>query len=190
MDKLDKPISIKTRCELAGVKYSSVRGYIERHKYENIDIDAVIQYYLDKSKETKETFSNLCKIHGIDYNRARAYKFKHPELSEEESIEHYKETMKKHISLRQKCKEAEVNYKSAYAYKKKHPELTDEQVIEHFKLYVKIRYDKLITYCKKLGLDYDKAYNYMKYHNATEEEAIIHYRPECYINWLGELIVR
>lgn len=43
--------------------------------------------------------------------------------------------------------------------------------------------------CNKFGVNYKKAYNYKRRHpELTDEQVIIYYRPDCYINWLGELV--
>lgn len=43
--------------------------------------------------------------------------------------------------------------------------------------------------CDKLGVNYKKAYNYKRRHpELTDEQVIIHYRPDYWINWLGELV--
>ena len=44
--------------------------------------------------------------------------------------------------------------------------------------------------CDKVGVDYKKAYSYKRRHpELTDEQVIIYYKPDCYINLLGELVI-
>ena len=62
----------------------------------------------------------------VDYEKARKYKYRHPELTDEQVINYY---MQKEKSFRQKCIDYNVNYNTAKTFRKNHPELSDEQVI-------------------------------------------------------------
>ena len=43
--------------------------------------------------------------------------------------------------------------------------------------------------CDNFGVNYEKAYRFKRKHpELTDEQVIIYYRPNCYINILGELI--
>ena len=43
--------------------------------------------------------------------------------------------------------------------------------------------------CDKHEVNYKKAYNFKRKHpELSDVHVIIYYRPECYINWLGELV--
>lgn len=43
--------------------------------------------------------------------------------------------------------------------------------------------------CNKFGVDYKKAYSHKKAHpELADEQVIIYYRPDCYINILGEIV--
>ena len=90
------------------------------------------------------TFKEFCVTNDINYEAARKYKYRHPELSNEQILEFYNQSQEPSFS--DLCKKVDVNYKKAYRFKQHHPELTDEQVI-------------------------------------------IHYRPDCYINIFGELVI-
>ena len=44
--------------------------------------------------------------------------------------------------------------------------------------------------CDKVGVDYKKAYSYKRRHpELTDNQVITCYRPECYINIFGALVV-
>ena len=75
------------------------------------------------------TFKDKCSQLGISLSAAYKYKFKHPELTDEQVLEYYlnRETFSS------KCNRFEINYIKAHRYKSKHPELTEEQVILHFR---------------------------------------------------------
>ena len=89
------------------------------------------------------TFKEFCATNDINYEAARKYKYRHPELNNEQILEFYNQPQEQDFS--DLCKKFNVNYKKAYSFKQRHPELTDEQ-------------------------------------------AIIHFRPDCYINILGEIV--
>ena len=275
MDKLEKPLSIKTRCELAGVKYSSVRGYIERHRGEDLDIDSIIQMYKEKDNNKKQSFSALCKQYDIDYNRARGYKQRHRELTDIQIIQ---ELNKLDIrdTFKDKCIRAGIGYENACGYKGRFPNLTDEQVLEHLICVRKEKENSLQNRLNNLGItsgqfygvrqthkdktadeiieiilsrkekvdnsnlrklcnqhqiNYESARQYKKRNSSTDEDTmnyfiqlkekitftqkcinagistgsalqyksrhpeltdeqiIMYYRPDCYINWIGELVV-
>lgn len=42
--------------------------------------------------------------------------------------------------------------------------------------------------CEKLGIDYEKALAFRRRNKVTDTETILHFRPDCYINILGELV--
>lgn len=48
---------------------------------------------------------------------------------------------------------------------------------------------KLKEQCHKFNVDYDTALVLkINYPELTDEQVIMYYRPDCYINWLGELV--
>ena len=43
--------------------------------------------------------------------------------------------------------------------------------------------------CHKFNVDYDKAlFLKISYPELTDDQIIMYYRPDCYINWMGELV--
>ena len=74
------------------------------------------------------TFKQKCLQANINYNRAYNYKYKHPELTEEQVINYYLTS----VSFAEKCRQADIEYRRAIEYKRRHPELNEEQVISQY----------------------------------------------------------
>lgn len=70
-------------------------------------------------------------MNNINYETARKYKYRHPELSNEQILEFYNQPQKSCFS--DLCKKANVNYRLASNYKIKHPELTNEEIIIYYR---------------------------------------------------------
>ena len=71
------------------------------------------------------TFKEKCIQANIEYKRAYSYKYKHPELTEEQVLNYYLTS----VSFAEKCRQAGIGYRMASDYKKRHKDLTEEQVI-------------------------------------------------------------
>lgn len=78
----------------------------------------------------KVSFRQMCIENSINYSTAYRYRSEHPELTDEQIIEYYKQP--KPLTFKQKCIYSEINHNTANSYRHRHPELTDEQVINHF----------------------------------------------------------
>lgn len=72
-----------------------------------------------------------CINHGISYSKASSYRYTHPELTDNQIIEYYKQ--KHQVAFAQKCIENGIETKRAYGYKYIHPELTDNQIIVYYR---------------------------------------------------------
>ena len=91
------------------------------------------------------------------------------------------------MTFKEFCITNEINYETARKYKYRHPELSNEQILEFYNHPQKQRFSDL---CKKANVDYNKAYGYKRSHpELTDVQVIIHFRPDCYINLFGELIL-
>ena len=116
-----------------------------------------------------------------------------------DALQHVRE-YNKNVDLKWKNKWNEVvksgilentHRNSIVDYMKKHTDCDIKDIINHFK-YEKRNYKehpKLKEYCSALNIDYTKVLIYVNRNSYSVEEAIIHYRPDCYINCLGELVI-
>lgn len=78
-----------------------------------------------------KSFRQKCIENNVDYSKAKAYRFRHPDFTDEQIINYYLQGKPK--SFKQKCLRNNINYEVARMYKHKHTELTDEQVIVQFR---------------------------------------------------------
>jgi hypothetical protein len=90
----------------------------------------------------KGTFADLCRKHDVPEDKidtARRYKNRHPELTDEQAILHWKELqLKEHFA--DKCRRFNVSIDTARSYKNKHPALSDEQVIQYYRPDLRINF--------------------------------------------------
>lgn len=74
-----------------------------------------------------------------------------------------------------------------------HTSMTPAEILEHECNRIKditVNVTKLKQLCVQAGISYTKAQNLKNINpELTDEQIIIHYRPDCYINILGELII-
>lgn len=91
-------------------------------------IFGIITTRKDRYKGDTMTFKQNCLQANINYNRAYNYKYKHPELTEEQVINYYLTS----VSFAEKCRQAGIEYRRAIEYKRRHPELNEEQAIEEY----------------------------------------------------------
>lgn len=113
--------SAKEMCEAYNVKYNRLLHISINN---NIGYGEALDILLEELNNL--TLSDLCKKSGLDFNKVNTFKHRHPELTEEQIIEYYKN---KPISLKEKGRLANVNYNTISSYKQTHPEITDNQVI-------------------------------------------------------------
>lgn len=91
------------------------------------------------------------------------------------------------MTFKDKCEQLQISYSYAIKCRRAHLELTDEQIIEY---YLTKEKETFKDRCDKAKIDYANASSYRQKHpELTDEQVIIHYRPDCYINLLGELII-
>ena len=134
------------------------------------------------------TFLEQCEQLGVKRSTAQAYRKAHPELTEEQILEYYR-NKESSISFTEKCRRAGVNYNAANNFKLRNPNLTDEQIIEMISNQEPNDEPSLRSLCIKLGADYGN-YNTYRYNHRdlTPLQALMYYSGKCYINWLGELV--
>ena len=77
------------------------------------------------------TFKEFCVTNDLNYEVARKYKYRHPELSNEQILKFYNQSLEP--SFYNLCKKSKVNYHTANSFKRRHPELTEEQVIIYYR---------------------------------------------------------
>ena len=199
MYKLEKPMSFRQKCEIAGASYENARR--NRRKYKDKTDEEIIEYTIKNQEELLKSraLNDYCRKHGI--NRKIAYKirqkYKYLNIDELISIIEYKLYKKEKIAItfKYKCEQEGLDYNTVKGYKRLHPELTDEQVINYYKK----KYIDNSTKDKKLGLkkkcieanvNYQQVWNCKKKHpELTEDQIIIYYNPRCYINIFGELVI-
>ena len=167
----------KKFCEENGI--NAYNAWIYKNNHPGITNEEILKHY------KHESVSSKCKRLGISYSAVTGYKQEHPELDYDTIIEKYLQP--KELTFKEKCLIAGIHAGSATSYRAKHPELTDEQVIQYYLTKEKVTFsDK----CRQTGISYSAALSYKQHHpELTDEQVIIYYRPECYINWLGELVV-
>ena len=168
----------KKFCEENDINACNAWKYKNNHP--GITNEEILKHY------KHESVSSKCKRLGISYNAVTGYKKEHPELDYNTIIEKYLQP--KELTFTEKCVIAGIHAGSATSYRAKHTELTDEQIIQYYLTKEKVTFfDK----CRQAGISYNAAISYKQHHpELTDEQIILYYRPDCYINWLGELIVR
>lgn len=162
--KQDKEISLASVCKRENVDIHSIRGYMKRH---NITVDEAIEMYRNKEKEDKERseFKKFCEENDINAYNAWVYKNKHPGITNEDILKHYK-----HESVSSKCKRLGISYSAVMGYKKEHPELDYNTIIE------KYLHTKELTFtekCRVAGIHYGSATSYRGNHPELTDEEVI-----------------
>ena len=113
---------------------------IGRYKYscKGLTDEQVVERYI-KAKN-RISFRDKCRNAGINITNAEYYRQHHPELTDEQVIDWYKQRNGKvgrwasdSESLHSLCKKYEVNYQSAIAYRKHNSSLSNEQIIIHYR---------------------------------------------------------
>lgn len=175
---------------------SRSKSYKIRQQYKSAGIEELIEILetpIAKIKCYSDTFKTKCEQLGLDYNMVKGYKRLHPELTDEQIIEYYiqkystSKNKDKKLGLKDTCRKLNINYQSLWRYKQRHPGQTNEQLIQYF---LQPKQKSFKEKCKQANIDYERARGYKKIHpELTEEQVIIYYKPECYINCLGKLVV-
>lgn len=152
---------------------------IEYYNFNNITVQfedntivynrGIVEFKNGSIRNTRiPTFKEKCKQAKINESLAGPYKRRHPELTDEQVIELYKNGF---ITFRGKCRLANVNITAAESYKQSHPELTDEQVIEYIKNRLTFR-----EKCRQANIvNITAAEAYKHLHPELTEEQIIDY---------------
>lgn len=133
----------------------------------------------------------ICKEYGITFNEFYAKKCRNIELSDTEIIEQLLSDTTSITYVKMQCKLNDISYKAVKTYIDRHPSESYEEIINYY-LGIKdtSKVNKLRIYCKENDINYDDAVTYKKRHpELTDEDVVVHYRPECYVNWLGELVI-
>ena len=146
-----------------------------------------IEYKKELSLVKKRELKKICRDLDISYSAVRKYMSRH-NTCEEETIKIYVELKQsKTKRLKEMCKKYGVYYKRAYSYMKQHPELTVEKVIEY---YINTKEKTFSQKCIDANIEYHTAVQYRGRHpELTDEQVLLHFRPDCYINLLGELVI-
>lgn len=184
-----KEESLTKMCERLNLNYATVQSY--KTSYKGISNAEAVELYL-KNRD-KITFKELCAQHNLSYGTSLQFRRKHPDLSDEEVI--LELTKPKEVTFADKCRAAGITDKrtlqniATFRTDKRNRGLTDEQVIDKYKTNV-INHISFKELCNKAGVNHLTAIKYKSmHHELTDEQIIIYYRPDCYINWLGELVI-
>lgn len=110
---------------------------------------------------------------------------------------------KESYTLKQFCVDNGIVYNTLCSFIKTHYNKkvdTLDEYIDAYNRYLEYKNKKEDTFigkikkclksCDNLETIYNRLKEYKRLHpELTDEQVIIHYRPDCYINWLGELII-
>lgn len=135
------------------------------------------EYQLQDSKleqTNKESFHAKCIRLGINPNSARQFKFKHPELTDEQIIQYYKDkdiTNKDRLNAEQ-CKQLGIDYNNVRQLRFKHPELTDMQILKY---YLQKPTKTFADKCREANINHNTARQYKYRHPELSEEQVIMY---------------
>lgn len=92
-------------------------------------------------------------------------------------------------SLTHLCKEAGISKSTVTTWCRRHniSNLSDKEKLQ---AYIDRNKRLFSEQCRRLNININAAFQYRKAHpELTDEQIIMHYRPDCYINWLGELVI-
>lgn len=129
----EKKASFRQMCLREGISYPTAHNFLKNHSW--LTEDEVILYYkgdvLIKEKvwyESLSEFSKKCFDNGIDIRLAQSYKRGHPDLSDEDVINHYLTDSKSFV---QKCKDYGLPVSRCYKYKQMNPKMSDDELIDY-----------------------------------------------------------
>lgn len=158
---------LKKRCKELSIGYAPIM-YIQVTN-PNISIDKAIDIY---AHTDAAPLTLKCYINGISYNKAKRYKQRHPDVTDDEIINIYKEKEEEGESFNDKCRKLGINPKNASRYREKYPDLTDEEV---FSFYLDERPETFADRCKKEGVYYASAASYKNKHPEKSWDEVIEY---------------
>ena len=175
-----------------GIHFGRAHKYMRYHK---LNADDTVE-----ELEKTHILNEYCKKHNIDRKIAHQIRKEHKDATIEEILSLLENREIKHRpqnidTFKHKCLEIGLEYNTVKGYRRLHPELTDEQVLDYYiqKYSIKSTKNKKLGFkdkCNKLNINYHAACDYRRKHpELTDEQVIMHYRPDCYINWLGELAI-
>ena len=189
--------SLKSLCEQMNMNYNTFLKFRKAHlEYVNMSNLELIQFWQSThtKRSSNEHLIKLARQHGIKESAICQYKRSHKGLTDEQLINSFIQS-KQRVPFREKCRQAGINTTNAEYYKRKHPELTDEQIIEwYINRNGRVgRWDtgdeSLHSLCKRFNVNYTSAISYKNNHKDLNNVQIIqHFRQDCYINILGELV--
>ena len=201
--------SFRQKCKDADVSYDGAKKY--KNKHPELTDEQIIDLYKSKGNSSfnnpkdkdVESFRKKCIINEIDYKKALNCRRRHPELTDEQIIDLYKSKNNilrtVNIELKNKCIENNLDYRIAYKISKNHKKWSNDDIIRYMitnniKSLQEIGHKRVLTglgeLCKKANIDLNTATKYRSRHpELSIEEIIIHYRPDCYINLFGELVI-
>lgn len=211
----EKLEELRSKCIEAGIEigseeYIQVRKNKDNHKDWSIEkcIDYVINNEENRIKyqHKRETYKNFREEHNIskkEFSQISSYiRNEHKkgiDVSLLDALYHVRQ-YNKDIDKEWKDRWSKVvksgvlkyaHRNSVIEYMKKHTDCTIEDIINHF-MYEKREYKeypKLKEYCSILKLNYASIVGYINKNDCTMEQAILHYRPDLYLNIFGELII-
>lgn len=193
--KNSRPETLKEKCDKLGLSRTAISNFKRRHNIQ--DNDQAIKIYMniknnrmleqdrknhaEQNLKNVETFKDKCIKHNINYNKARTYKQRHLELTDNQIIEYYIQGTFKRL-----CEMNNISYAKAIQYRNGHPELTDDQIIEYYE--TKVYGESFANKCHRYGINTSSGVTYRNRSKCTDEQAIIHFRPDLRLNALGEII--
>lgn len=196
MSRIKCNTSLKSLCDKMNMNYNTFLKFRKAHpEYSNMSNLELIQLWKSthKNRSSRKNLIKLADKHGIDIELLYNYKRRHPELTDEQAVKSYIQSKQK-VPFREKCRIAGINAVNAEYYKSTHPELTDEQIIDwYLSRDGKVgRWDtgeeSLHSLCKRFNVNYQSAIAYRNRHRDLHNIQIIqHFKPDYYINILGEL---
>lgn len=168
----------KTCEELCKERGLDVEGFI---KYRNTVSCPTLEEYINqyalieanrKEREKYLILKEKCKKAGVSLEIARAYKSKHPDLTDEQIINiclSRKLKLKHKVTLREKCNKAGVNYNSVHNAMNIHRGITEEEAIN----YVQNMSVNLEEICRLQKLNHKYVAFYKSKHPELTREQII-----------------
>lgn len=212
-DKLCNRINIrktKVLCKRLGLIDNDIRKIIVYLK-NGITLNSAVMYVKLKDEallNSKITITQLYKTFNLSTSintvRSLRNKDKFKEYSDLEVIAYYLEKERLNNgedSLRKVCIDAEVNYSTACDVKRRNPSFNNKQIIDYvrqseidrqYSIIIngnRVIFKNIKQAVNELNIKYTSMMQRISSLSCTTEQAILYYRPDCYINILGELVI-
>lgn len=202
--------SFKDKCKKAGISYGSALEY--RKKKSGLSDDEIILEYKTYIAERQNNLGKICRENNIDYDIVSSYLHRHTNVTVNDAIrqckiiltqrdEYVKElesicneigiAYNNEKNLKELCNRLNIRRDYISSLIKKHKCTTAEAFVKALNYKAGIIPDKesFAKKCERFNIDLVRAYGYRSCHpELTDEQIIVHYRPDCYINILGEIV--